>query len=150
MTKRWHGVLRSALIGLAGVPAIADEPSAPPFESPATCPPVVQEFLEVVGLLPEVPEHAQPIVLIDVQGQLLGCLPQTLASPLHAQAAAFLHQGGIVMAQHQEAGPVCRIGKVRLGTTSFMGLIVSYDPALMRNQACLQQARQDLEELKGR
>jgi hypothetical protein len=110
----------------------------------------VREFLEVVGLLPEVPEYAQPIVLIDVQGQLLGCLPQTLASPRHAQAAAFLHQGGIVMSQHQEAGPVCRIGEVRLGTTSFIGLIVSYDPAQMRNQACLQQARQDLEELKGR
>jgi len=149
MTTSWQGVLLSALLALAGGPAIA-KPSAPPAEPSASCPPVVQAFLEAVGLSPELPDHARPIVLIDVNGHPLDCLPRTLPAPVQAQAAAFLHQSGIIMAQDQEAGPVCRIGEARLQETSFIGLIVSYDLTRMNNPTCLQRARQDLDVLRDR
>lgn len=149
MRTSWQGVLLSVLLGLAGGPAIA-KPSAPPSEPSASCAPVVQEFLETVGLLPELPDYARPIVLIDVHGHPLDCLPRTLPAHVHAQAAEFLHQSGIIMAQDQEAGPVCRIGKARLEDMSFIGLIVSYDLARMNNSTCLQRARQDLDVLRDR
>jgi hypothetical protein len=150
MTTSWQGLLVSALVGLAGVPAIADQPGAPLSEASAICPPIAQDFLEAVGLLPELPDYAQPLVLIDIQGHPLDCLPRTLSPPLHARAAAFLHQFTLFMSQDQEAGPVCRLGEVRLEDTSFIGLILSNDPAQMKSQACLQQARQDLKELRDR
>lgn len=150
MIAYWPRVLISALVGLAGVPAIADQPSAPLSKTFATCPPIAQDFLEAVGLLPELPDYARPLVVIDMEGHPLDCLPQTLPPPLHAGAAAFLHQFSIVMARDQEAGPVCRLGEARLEDTSFIGLILSDDPAQMKSQACLQRARQDLEELRDR
>lgn len=150
MTTSWQGGLFSALLALAGAPAIAYQPSAQPSEPFALCPPVVQDFLEAVGLLPELPDYARPFVVIDIQGHPLDCLPRTLPSDLHAQAAAFLHQFSIGMARDQEAGPVCRFGEARLEDTSFIGLILSDDPAQMKSQTCLQQARQDLEGLRDR
>jgi hypothetical protein len=149
MRMSWQGVLLSALLALAGGPAIA-KPSIPPAEPSASCPPGVREFLEAVGLSPELPDHARPIVLIDVHGHPLDCLPRTLPAREQAQAAAFLHQSGIIMAQDQEAGPVCRIGEARLEDTSFIGLIVSYDLAWMKSPTCLQRARQDLNVLQDR
>lgn len=68
MRMSWHGVLLSALLVLAGGPAIANQPSAPPLEPFALCPPVVREFLEAVGLSPELPDYARPMVVIDTQG----------------------------------------------------------------------------------
>lgn len=146
----WQGVLLSALLALAGGHAIANQPSAPPAEPSASCPPVVRGFLEAVGLSPELPEYAQPMVVIDSEGHPLDCLPRTLPAREHAQAAAFLHQSGIIMAQNQEAGSVCRIGEARLQETSFIGLILSYDLAWMNSPTCLQQARQDLDVLQDR
>ncbi len=145
----WQGVLLSALLALAGGPAIA-KPSTPPPDPSTLCPPVVQAFLEAVGLWPELPDYARPIVLIDVNGHPLDCLPRTLPAREQAQAAAFLHQSGIIMAQDQEAGPVCRIGEARLEDTSFIGLIVSYDLARMNSPTCLQRARQELDMLQER
>lgn len=110
----------------------------------------MREFLEAVGLSPELPDYARPMVVIDTQGHPLDCLPRTLPAREHAQAAAFLHQSGIIMAQNQEAGSVCRIGEARLQETSFIGLILSYDLARMNSPTCLQQARQDLKELRDR
>lgn len=150
MTTNWQGLLVSALVGLAGDPAIADQPGAPLSGASTTCPPIAQDFLEAVGLLPELPDYAQPLMLIDIQGHPLDCLPRTLSPLLHARAAAFLHQFTLFMGQDQEAGPVCRLGEVRLEDTSFIGLILSDDPAQMKSQACLQQARQDLKELRDR
>ena len=150
MTTSWQGLLISALVGLAGVPAIADQAGAPLSDAFATCPPIAQDFLEAVGLLPELPDYARPLVLIDIQGHPLDCLPRTLPPPLHARAAAFLHQFTLFMAQDKEAGPVCRLGGARLEDTSFIGLILSDDPVQMKSQACLQQAGQDLKELRDR
>ncbi|WP_282029653.1 hypothetical protein [Paracoccus marcusii] len=150
MTTSWQSILISALVGLAGVPAIADQPSAPLSETSATCPPIAQDFLEAIGLLPELPDYARSLVVIDLEGRPLDCVPQTLPPPLHARAAAFLLQFSIVMARDQEAGPVCRFGEARLEDTSFIGLILSDDPAQIKSQACLQRARQDLEGLRDR
>jgi len=149
MRMSWQGVLLSALLAFAGGPAIA-KPSAPPAEPFALCPPVVREFLETVGLSPELPDYARPIVLIDVQGHPLDCLLRTLPEPLHAQAAAFLHQSGIVMTSDRPAGPVCFVSEGHLGSTAYIGLIVSYDLAQMNSPTCLNYARQDLERLKAR
>lgn len=150
MRMSWQGVLLSALLVLAGGPAIANQLSAPPSERFALCPPVVQEFLKAVGLSSELPDYARPLVVIDSEGHPLDCLPRTLPAREHAQAAAFLHQSGIIMAQNQEAGSVCRIGEARLQETSFIGLILSYDLARMNSPTCLQQARQDLDVLQDR
>jgi len=146
----WRSVLLSALLALGGGPAIANQPSAPPAEPSASCPPVVRAFLEAVGLSPQLPDYARPLVVIDTQGHPLDCLPRTLPAREQAQAAAFLHQSGIIMAQDQEAGPVCRISEARLEDTSFIGLILSYDLSRMNNPACLQRARQDLDVLQER
>lgn len=145
----WQGVLLSTLLVLAGGPAIA-KPSAPPPDPSTLCPPVVEEFLEAVGLLPELPDYARPIVLIDVNGHPLDCLPQTLPAQEHAQAVSFLHQFTIFMARDQGGAPVCQVGEARLQDTSFISLIVSYDLARMNSPACLQQARQDLDVLQER
>lgn len=150
MTTNWQGVLVSALVGLAGVPAIADQPGAPLSEASTTCPPIAQDFLEAVGLLPELPDYARPLVLIDIQGHPLDCLPRTLPPLLHARAAVFLRQFTLLMDQEEEAGPVCQLGEARLEDTSFISLILSDDPVQMKSQACLQQARQDLKELRDR
>ncbi|WP_394228051.1 hypothetical protein [Paracoccus marcusii] len=139
----------SALLVLAGGPAIA-KPSTPPAEPSVSCPPVVQEFLETVGLLPELPDYARPIVLIDVHGHPLDCLPRTLPAHVHAQAVSFLHQFTIFMARDQGGAPVCQVGEARLQDTSFISLIVSYDLARMNSPACLQRARQDLNLLQER
>lgn len=149
MRTSWQGVLLSALLALAGGPAIA-KPSTPPAEPFALCPPVVQEFLETVGLLPELPDYARPIVLIDIHGHPLDCLPRTLPAPVHAQAAAFLHQSGVVMTNDRPAGPVCFVSEARLGRTAYIGLIVSYDLAQMKSQECLEHTRQGLGWLKDR
>lgn len=149
MRTSWQGVLLSVLLGLAGGPAIA-KPSAPPSEPSASCPPVVQEFLETVGLLPELPDYARPIVLIDVHGHPLDCLPRTLPAHVHVQAAEFLHQSGIVVTYDRPAGPVCFVSEGHLGSTAYIGLIVSYDLARMNSPTCLNHARQDLERLKER
>ncbi|WP_282029828.1 hypothetical protein [Paracoccus marcusii] len=93
----------SALLALAGVRAIANQPSAPPPEPSTSCPPVVQEFLETVGLLPALPDYARPLVAIGTRGYPLDCLPRTLPAQEHAQTAAFLHQSSFVMAQGPEA-----------------------------------------------
>jgi hypothetical protein len=149
MRTSWQGVLLSVLLVLAGGPAIA-KPSAPPAEPSASCPPVVREFLETVGLLPELPDYARPIVLIDVHGHPLDCLPRTLPAHVHAQAAEFLHQSGIVMTYDRPAGPVCFVSEGHLESTAYIGLIVSYDLARMNSPTCLNYARQDLERLKER
>ena len=149
MRTSWQGVLLSALLALAGGPAIA-KPSTPPAEPFALCPPVVQEFLETVGLLLELPDYARPIVLIDMHGHPLDCLPLTMPAHVHAQAAAFLHQSGIAMTYDRPAGPVCFVSEGHLGSTAYIGLIVSYDLAQMKSQACLEHARQGLEWLRDR
>lgn len=135
---------------MADGPAIANQPSAPPAEPSALCPPVVREFLEAVGLSSELPDYARPMVVIDTQGHPLDCLPRMLPAQEQAQAAAFLHQFAIFMARDQGGAPVCRIGEARLQDTSFIGLIVSYDLARMKSPTCLQQARQDLDVLQDR
>ena len=86
----WQGVLLSALLVLAGGPAIANQPSAPPAEPSASCPPVVRAFLEAVGLSPQRPDYARPLVVIDTQGHPLDCVPRTLPAPVQARAAPFL------------------------------------------------------------
>lgn len=149
MRMSWQGVLLSMLLALAAGPALA-KPSAPPPEPATLCPPVVQTFLETVGLLPELPDDARPIVLIEMHGRPLDCLPRTLPAPVHAQAAAFLHQSGIVMTSDRPAGPVCFVSEGHLGSTAYIGLIVSYDLEQMTSPTCLNHARQDLERLKAR
>jgi len=129
---------------------MANQPSAPPSEPSASCPPVVREFLETVGLLLALPDYAQALVVIDSEGHPLDCLPRTLTPDLHTQAVAFLHQFTIFMARDQGGVPVCQIGEARLQDTSFISLIVSYDLARMKSPTCLQQARRDLEVLKER
>ena len=44
----------------------------------------------------------------------------------------------------------CRFGEARLERMSFIGRIVSCDLAQMKSQACLQQARQELDVLQDR
>ena len=150
MRTSWQGGVLSALLALAGCPAIANQPSVLPPDPSTLCPPVVQEFLETVGLLPELPDYAQPIVLIDVQGHPLDCLPRTLPAHVHAQAAEFLHQFTIFMALDQDGAPICQIGEARLEDTAYISLIVSYDLAQMKSRACLERARQDLGRLRDR
>lgn len=150
MRTSWQGVLLSVLLGLAGAPTMANQPSAPPSEPSASCPPVVQAFLETVGLVPALPDYARPLVVIDIEGHQFDCLPRTLPAQEHAQAAVFLHQLTIFMARDQGASPVCRIGEARLEDTSFIGLVLSYDLARMNSPTCLQQARQDLDVLQDR
>lgn len=145
-----EGVLLSALLAMAGRTAIANRPITPPPEPSALCPPVVEEFLEAVGLFPELPDYAQPLVVIDIEGHPLDCLPRTLTPDLHAQAVAFLHQFTIFMAQDQGGAPICQIGEARLQDTTFISLILSYDLAQMKGEACLQQVRQSLELLRDR
>ncbi|TGN52614.1 hypothetical protein E4L95_16190 [Paracoccus liaowanqingii] len=150
MTTRWQGGLFSVLIVLAGVPAIAYAPGAKPSKPSAICPPVVQELLETIGLLPDPPDYARPIVLIDVQGHPLDCLPRTLPAQVHTQAAEFLHLSGPVMTYDRPSGPVCFVSERYLGSTAYIGLIVSYDLAQMKSPTCLNHARQDVERLKDR
>ena len=79
--------LLSALIALASLPAMAHRPGATPSGTRAMCPPVVEDFLEAIGLLPDLPTGIPPVVLIDVQGHPLDCLPRTLPVQVHVQAA---------------------------------------------------------------
>lgn len=148
MMAIWQGALWSTLLALAGMPALANRQIAPPPEPSALCPPVVEEFLEAVGLLPELPDYAQPLVVIDIEGNPLDCLPRTLPPEQHAQAVAFLHQFTIFMARDQGGAPACQIGEASLKDISFISLILSYDLTEMKSEACLQQVRQSLEGLK--
>jgi len=150
MTTSWQGVLFSALLALAGAPAIAYQPSAQPPEPSALCPPVVQDFLEAIGLLPGPLAHTRPIVLIDVQGHPLDCLPRVLPPQLHDQVAEFIHQGGIIMSKDSESSPVCLMSEGSLENVPFIGLIVSYDLAQMKSPMCLHDARKSLGRLSER
>ncbi|AZY95973.1 hypothetical protein EOJ32_19515 (plasmid) [Paracoccus sp. Arc7-R13] len=141
-------VVRAA--GLGGRPRHRQSAERAPSEPFALCPPVVRKFLEAVGLSPELPDYARPMVVIDTQGHRSTACPERCLLGSMPKPRRFCIRAASSMAQDQEAGSVCRIGEARLQETSFIGLILSYDLAWMNNPTCLQQAQQDLDVLQDR
>lgn len=134
----------------------ASAPTVAPQHNQPHCPQVVHDFLDDIGLLSDVPADMPPVVVIDLQGAAVDCLPRSLPPADHAEAVWMLHETSKMFSLHSIAddefhtryGRACMVG---LGGGQdgkrYLGLVVSYDLAHMTRPACIQRARSSIEHL---
>lgn len=132
---------------VAGAPRAGSEEDAP------HCPLVVQNYLETVGLLTNNPSETPPVIVIDLKGAPVDCLPRSLSPADHAEAARMLHESSQLFSNdnmgdtfHTRYGRACIVvsGTTQNGA-AYLGFIVSYDLQQMTRAECIRRASSDLE-----
>lgn len=106
--------------------------------------------------MPDMPADTPSVVVIDLQGTPVDCLPRTLTPADHANAVWMIHQTSKISLSddtpgdtfHTRYGRACMVSLGRgQDEKPYLGLVVSYDPGQMTRPACIQRARSSMEYL---